>query len=195
MSSLLRKNIESKISGSLPNEAFDFFMGFAKSKTIAAKEILIHEGDRSTYLYFVEKGALCSYLIDSSGNAHVVQFAFEDHWITDMYSFYMNKPALYNVETLEPCRLLVFDSNGIKEACSKVHKLEHFFRVIVQNAYASLQYRIARNFSADAETRYLELIEQRPDIVQRVPQFLIASFLGVKPQSLSRIRKQIFERR
>jgi CRP-like cAMP-binding protein len=195
MSNLLRKNIESKIAEPLTDEEFDFFLSLAKPKFIPAKEILIHEGDRSTNLYFVDEGALYSYLIDTAGNAHVVQFAFEDYWITDMYSFYMNKPALYNVETLEACRLLVFEPEGIQTVSDRLHKLERFFRVLVQNAYAHMQYRIARNLSADAEARYLELVEQRPDIVQRVPQFLIASYLGVKPQSLSRIRKKISGRR
>ncbi len=192
---MLRHNIESKIGQKLSNEEFDFFQNLARPVNISAKKILIHEGDRCADLYFVEKGALYSYLIDQEGDAHVIQFAFEDYWISDMYSFYKNKPALYNVESLEDCQLLVFDQESIQIASDKLRRLDRFFRILAQNAYANAQYRIALNFSADAESRYIELIEKRPDILQRVPQYLIASYLGVKPQSLSRIRKKIAERR
>ena len=192
---MIRTNIESKIAQPLTDEEFTFFSQLLKTKTIVPKEILIHEGDRCTSLYFVEKGALYSYLTDDAGDAHVVQFALEDYWISDLYSFFSGKPALYTVEALEPCQLLVLDKTGFQTACDRLPKLDRFFRVLIQSAYVNAQYRIARTFSAEAEQRYCELVEKHPDIVQRVPQFLIASYLGVKPQSLSRIRKKIFERR
>lgn len=192
---LIRNNVESKIGKPLTEEEFDLFSGLLQPKTIAPKEILIHGGDRCSNLYFVEKGALYSYLTDNAGNTHVVQFALEDYWISDLYSFFSGKSALYTVEALEPCQLLVLDKTGFQTACDRLPKVERFFRILIQNAYVSAQYRIARAFSAEAEQRYCELVELNPDIVQRIPQFLIASYLGVKPQSLSRIRKKIFERR
>jgi CRP-like cAMP-binding protein len=192
---VIRTNIESKIGKPLTDEEFALFSGLLQPKTIAPKEMLIHEGNRCANLYFVEKGALYSYLTDNAGNAHVVQFALEDYWISDLYSFFSGKPALYTIEALEPCQLLVLDKTGFQTVCDSLPKVERFFRILIQNAYVSSQYRIARTFSAEAEQRYCELVELNPDIVQRVPQFLIASYLGVKPQSLSRIRKKIFERR
>lgn len=194
-SNLIRTNIQSKIGQPLSDEEFTFFTELLHVQTIAPKEILIHEGDRCTSLYFVQKGALCSYLADDKGDAHVVQFALEGYWISDLYSFFSGKPALFSVEALEACELLVLDKAGFQTACDRLHKFERFFRILIQNAYVNAQYRIARTFSAEAEQRYCDLVEQHPDIVQRVPQYLIASYLGVKPQSLSRIRKQIFERR
>lgn len=192
---MIRTNIESKVGQPLTDEEFHFFNGLLKHKSIGAKEILVHEGDHSTNLYYVESGALYSYLTDDEGNAHVVQFALEGYWISDLYSFFSGKPALYTVEALEPCQLLMLDKTSFQTACDSLPKFDRFFRVLIQNAYVSSQYRIARAFSAEAEERYCELVKNHPDIVQRVPQFLIASFLGVKPQSLSRIRKKIFERR
>ena len=192
---MIRKNIESKTGQPLTDIEFELFTGLTKPLTIAAKEILIQEGDRCTNLYFVEKGALYSYLTDDKGDAHVVQFALEDYWISDLYRFFSGKPALYTVEALEPCQLLVLSKEGFQTACDKLPKLDRFFRILIQAAYVNAQYRIARTFSAETEQRYCELVEKHPDIVQRIPQFLIASFLGVKPQSLSRIRKNIFERR
>lgn len=193
--SLLRNHFESKTGKPFTAEEFDYIASLVRLRSVGPKEVLIHAGDRCSKLYFVVNGALHSFLTDDVGNAHVIQLAFEGHWISDLYSFYMDKPALYTVETLEHCQLLVFEKTAIAEACDRLHKLEHFFRILVQNAYAAAQYRIARSFSADTEARYLELITKQPDIVQRVPQFLIASYLGVKPQSLSRIRKQMAERR
>lgn len=192
---MIRTSIESKIGQPLTDEEYAFFIGLTKPQTISAKEILIHEGDRCTNLYFVEKGALYSYLTDNNGDAHVVQFALEGYWISDLYSFFSDRPALYTVEALEACQLLSLDKVAFQKCCDHLNKMDRFFRILIQNAYVGAQYRIARTFSAEAEQRYCELVENQPDIVQRVPQFLIASYLGVKPQSLSRIRKQIFERR
>lgn len=192
---MIRDSIEKKIALRLTDEEFAFFSDLLRSKTVAKKEILISEGDRCPHIYFVEKGALCSFLTTDTGEAHVVQFALEGYWISDLYSFFSEKPALYTIEALEDCQLLALDKAGFQTACDRLPKVERFFRLLIQNAYVHAQYRIARTFSADAEQRYLELLEEQPDIVQRVPQFLIASYLGVKPQSLSRIRKQIFERR
>lgn len=192
---MIRDSIEKKIAQPLTDEEFAFFSGLLRSKTVAKKEILISEGDRCPHIYFVEKGALCSFLTTDTGEAHVVQFALEGYWISDLYSFFSEKPAIYTIEALEDCQLLALDKTGFQTACDRLPKVERFFRLLIQNAYVHAQYRIARTFSADAEQRYLELLEEQPDIVQRVPQFLIASYLGVKPQSLSRIRKQIFERR
>ncbi|MBI1224534.1 MAG: cyclic nucleotide-binding domain-containing protein [Bacteroidetes bacterium] len=192
---MIRQHIESKIGKALTDEEFDYFSSLLRNKSVAPKEVLIHAGDRCSKLYFVQKGALHSFLTDDVGNAHVVQLAFEGHWISDMYSFHMDQPALFTIETLEPCELIVFEKSAIAEACDRLHKIERFFRILAQNAYAAAQYRIARSYSADTESRYLELVDKNPDIVLRVPQFLIASYLGVKPQSLSRIRKQMAERR
>lgn len=192
---MIRQHIEAKIGKPLTDEEFDYFSSLLRHKSVGPKEVLIHAGDRCSKLYFVEKGSLHAFLTDDAGNAHVVQLAFEGHWISDMYSFHLDRPALFTIETLEHCELLVFEKTAIAEACDKLHKMERFFRILAQNAYAAAQYRIARSYSADTEARYLELIAKHTDIVQRVPQFLIASYLGVKPQSLSRIRKQMAERR
>lgn len=192
---MIRQNIEFKIGQALSDEEFGFFQSLLVPKTLRKKELLVREGEVVQHNYFVEKGALFSSLTDDAGEIHVIQFALEAYWISDLYSFLCGKPALYNVEALEDCQLLSIDKANFQLACDRLPKFERFFRILVQNAYIHAQYRIARTFSADAEQRYCELAERSPNIVQRVPQFLIASYLGIKPQSLSRIRKQIFEKR
>ncbi len=197
---MIRQHIEQKLGqpltdGEFADGEFDRFSQLLHPKRVAKKEMLIREGARCADLNFVEKGALFSSLIDASGDAHVVQFALEGYWISDSNSFWHGRPALFTVEALEECQLLALSREGFQAACDEMPKFERFFRLLAQNAYASAQWRIARMFSASAEERYRELVERHPDIVQRVPQFLVASFLGVRPQSLSRIRRQIFEKR
>lgn len=191
---MIRAAIEKKTGRQLSDEDLARFEGLLRRKSIRKKDILIQEGVLCPYLYFVETGALYSFLTAESGEAQVVQFALEGAWISDLYSFFSEKPALFTVEALEDCQLLVLDKSGFETAVDRIPNFERFFRILIQQAYVHAQYRIARAFSADAEQRYCELVERYPNIIQRVPQFLIASFLGIKPQSLSRIRKQIAER-
>jgi len=192
---MIRQSIESKINEPLSDEEYEWFRRQMRVKTIAKKAFLVQQGEHCNYHYFVEKGALYSFLTDPEGRIHVVQFALEGYWISDLYSFFSGNPALYSIEALEACTLLAMEKSSFEEACRRVPKFERFFRLLIQNAYVQAQYRIARTFSTDAEQRYLELVERYPNLVQRVPQYLVASYLGVKPQSLSRIRKHIFEKK
>jgi CRP-like cAMP-binding protein len=188
----IRSNIESKINMKLSDEEFQQFNAALKFVKIDKKQLLISEGKVCNYLYFVETGILHSYVVDAQGDMHTVQFGFEGHWISDLYSFLSGKPALFNVEALENTTAWAIQNTDFEKMCCQIHKFEHFFRKLLQNAYVQAQHRIAKVFSEDAEHRYLALIEKYPDLAQRVPQYLIASYLGIKPQSLSRIRQNIF---
>jgi CRP-like cAMP-binding protein len=189
----LKDSIEAKIR--LSDTEYAQFKAFFIKKTVKKKDLLVREGDISRNTFFIEKGAMCVYSIDNDGEMHVVQFGFEGYFIGDLYSFYTGKPALYSIEALEDCEILQIDYETQERAYEKIPKIERFFRLLVQNAYINAQLRIAKTFSDSAEDRYLTLIKRHPDILQRVPQYLVASYLGIKPQSLSRIRKQIFEKK
>ena len=102
---------------------------------------------------------------------------------------------MYSIETLEPTEALVVNKENFEKICQSSHMFEHFFRILIQNAFVALQYRLARTNSTDAEHRYLEFSQLHPEFVQRIPQYLIATYLGIKPQSLSRIRKELAERK
>jgi len=99
------------------------------------------------------------------------------------------------VEALETTRVLVLNKENFDKACAEMPIFERFFRILIQNAYISLQYRLAKTTSEEAENRYLDFSARHPDFIQRIPQYLIASYLGIKPQSLSRIRKELAERK
>ena len=108
-----------------------------------------------------------------------------------MFSFFSGKPAIFNIEAIEAATLYTMKYSDFEKACKEIPKFETFFRILVQNAYLSSLQRIAKNFTDDAEKRYLLLIKQQPDLQQRFPQYLVASYLGIKPQSLNRIRHNI----
>lgn len=190
MKSALRSNIEKTIGQLITDHDFEQFSKLVFEKTFDKKDILIEEGDLCHYIYFIEQGSCYSYITDDKGEKHAIQFALEGYWISDLYSFFSTRNAIYSIEVLEPTNVLALNKENFQKACDTLACLDRFFRILIQNAYVSIQYRLAKTNSEDAETRYIEFSKQHPDFVQRIPQYLIASYLGIKPQSLSRIRKE-----
>lgn len=191
MQNNIRTNIEQKINKPLPDSDFEKFNSWLVPMTINKKEQIISEGKPNAQLYFIQQGVLHLYVIDQEGETHTVQFGFEGYWLNDLYSFLSGKPAIFNLEALEETKILVLSKANFDRACDEIPCFERFFRILVQNAYVGSQYRIAKVFSEDAAQRYLDLIEKQPNLLQRVPQYLVASYLGIKPQSLSRIRQSL----
>lgn len=189
--SRIKDNIEQKLSQALTEHEYNTFISFLVPIKIEKKSQLVFEDKVCKYLYFVEQGVLHSYLTDDNGENHTIQFGFEGHWISDLYSFVSNTPATFNIEALEETEILAISKTNFEKALQDIPKFERFFRILIQNAYIQSQHRIAKNYSDDAEHRYLALIKQQPDLLQRVPQYLVASYLGIKPQSLSRIRQNL----
>ena len=163
---------------------------FLTPKKLRKRQYLLQEGDICKAIAFVEKGALREYSVDESGAEHIIQFATEGWYISDMYSFLTGTPSRLNVECLEDCELAQISKDTLEELYIKVPKLERFFRKLVQNAYIAVGQRLLSSMSRTAQERYLEFIEKYPHIEQRVPDRHIASFLGIAPESLSRIRRQ-----
>ncbi|QHT69202.1 Crp/Fnr family transcriptional regulator [Rhodocytophaga rosea] len=161
-----------------------------KLKHLKKKDFLLHQGEVSRFETFVNKGCLRAFHITNKGEEHIVQFAVEDWWIGDMYSFLTQTPAMYTIEALEDCELLQIDKNGLEELYLKLPKMERFFRIIIQNAFVASQKRIISSMSQTADERYLAFIEKYPAIEQRIPQYQVAAYLGITPEFLSRIRKK-----
>jgi CRP-like cAMP-binding protein len=160
-------------------------------KKIRKRQYLLNEGDVSQYTAFVEKGLLRSYTVDDKASEHIIQFALEGWWIADMYSFLTGEPASYNIDAIEDSELLLLTQRSMDEMLLKIPKMERFFRILQQNSLIALQRRLIGSMSFTAEEKYLKLLDNYPDIVQRVPQQYIASYLGITPETLSRIRKQV----
>ena len=190
----LRQNIESKLNAKCSPEQWAAIQRYFSSTTVKKKETLIHDGQYCDQLLFVESGLLYAYQITDYAEKQVVQIAYEDFWISDLYSFFSGQPAIFNIIALEPAKLFCISKVSFEQLCLDVPLLERFFRILFQNTYVSNQQRLLRNITTNATDRYRLLQEKHPDIPQRVPQYLLASFLGIKPQSLSRIRKQLHAR-
>jgi len=158
-------------------------------KKLKKKQFLLREGDICKQMAFVEKGALYSYSTDSKGNQHVIQFAFEGWWIADLLSYFTNDSSRLNIEALEDCSLLLLDRKNQDDLMKKVPAFETYCRILYQNAYIALQQRIESTIGLTAEEKYTKLIGHNTFILNRVPQHLVASYLGVTPETLSRIRK------
>ncbi|TDO20841.1 Crp/Fnr family transcriptional regulator [Pedobacter duraquae] len=158
---------------------------------IKKKHVLIERGEVSRYVYFVLNGSVRSYTLDQSGVEHVMQLAFEGHWITDLSSFITQNPGEMIVEAIEDTEVLLLAHHDLQLLFEEIPALEKFFRKLYERAYVSLQKRVTNRESVSAKERYLELIALQPHIAQRIPLIYIASYLGITPESLSRIRNSI----
>lgn len=154
-------------------------------------QYLLQQGDICKFSGFIISGCTKTFFIDDQGQEHVVMFSVEDWWASDMGSFISQKPAVFNVQCLENTEIIQLSYDGQAELLEEIPKLERFFRIIVERAFVSSQKRIMRNFSMNAKQRYLYFRDQYPQIEQRIPQYLIASYLGITKEFLSKIKKEL----
>lgn len=188
MPTYLFKSIVSKVPR-MEGE-FESIAHYFKFSTIGKKEKLVSEGHYSDKAFFIQKGLLFSYKTLDSGEIQVIRFAKENHWIGDLNSFLTGSKALFTVEALEPSELWSISRSAWENALKQSPAFETFFRILVQTAYANLLVQLSDIYSTDAQAKYIRLRDQNPDLLQRVPQYLIASYLGILPSSLSRIRNK-----
>lgn len=189
MSELLYQNITSKID--LPKNLFDEFLKLTNTTVLKRNDFFLLEGQQSNEMAFVLTGVLCSYAVDSGGEKHVAQFATKNNWISDLYSFLTNEPSKLTIQAIKDTEVVLLSKSNFEKACETILGFERFFRLLIQNGYIHSLQRISNLQSQTAEERYVKLISSDASIVQQVPQHLIASYLGIKPQSLSRIRKAL----
>lgn len=182
----LYRNISSKVL--ISKSEFELFADSFKARIINKKQKLVEEGEHNDKIYFIEKGLLFSYKPLDNGNIQVIQFAKEDYWISDLYSFISGSKALFTIEALEDCLVWELSKSDLAKICDESKVIENYYRENIQNAYVSILMRLSNAYSTDAEAKYNELRILQPDLLQRVPQYLIASYLGILPSSLSRIR-------
>lgn len=157
--------------------------------SISKKKELLRAGNVSQYVFFVEKGCLRSFTIDEKGGEQIYQIELEGHWIGDLYSFWSQKPSQLSIDAIEDTDVRMISHTRLEKLYREVPKLERFFRILFQNAYMAVMEQHKSSIRNLAQDRYRQLINTQPDLLQRVPLVYIASFLGITPESLSRIRR------
>ena len=177
---------------SAPLDVFaqDMVRSSFKITKLKRKEILLFKGDVSYHMRYVAKGCLRNYNIDENAREHVLQFGIEGWWINDLYSYLTETPATFFIQALEDSIVLQISKIELEKLFKEVPALERFYRIKFENAYVALQNRTIHGMSKPIEERYSEFRTTYPEIEQRVPQYMIASYLGITPESLSRVRNK-----
>jgi|SRR5665213_70332 len=193
MFELLLQSINEKIS--LTNEEFNFTKTLFIPKKLRKKQYLLQEGDVSKYTAFVEKGMLRTFTVDDKGNEPILQFSMEGWWAGDLYSFLTEEPSQYHIEAIEDCELLLITKPSWDMLLEKIPAFERYFRILIQNSLIATQRRLMGSMSETAEEKYTKLVNNFPSCLQRIPQHMIASYLGITRETLSRIRGQMASRK
>jgi CRP-like cAMP-binding protein len=162
-----------------------------KHRKVRKKQFLFQEGDICKYTSFVVSGCMRSYGIDKNGGEHVFQFAVENWWIGDMESFYRQTPSMMNVDALEDSEILMISKEDADYLYQRVPKYEHFSRLLLENAFIAHQQRIIQGICFSAAERYQYFCDKYPFLLQRLPQIQVASYLGITPEFLSKLRSQL----
>ncbi len=175
----------------IPDEEMSEFVGLFTEVPIKKKNFLICPHQRVVTEYYVLKGCLKAYYLDDSGEEHIIQFAVEDWWISDFEAFFSGQLSKLYVEAIEDSVTLAIDKEVLETVYARIPKFERFFRIKTTAAYVSARKRILATLEKSVSQRYLDFCVAYPDIEKRVANYQIANYLGIQPESLSRIRKQL----
>ncbi len=188
----LRTNLAHFVN--LTDEEFNLVTSKLVTRTLRKKEMLLSTGQVCHNAFFINQGCLrYFYLVD--GEEKTGQFFFEGDWYTDFASFISGKPSDESIQALEECSLLVLSRQNLLELFDHIPAFERFGRLAAERAVLGLKARNTALINESPEQRYLRLLKNRPKVVARLPQHYIASFLNIKPESLSRIRKRLADNR
>ena len=187
MSHILRNQIEEHTL--LSDEEFDYILSHFETKKLKKHQFLIQENETVEKTYFVINGCLKAYHIDSAGKEHILQFALQNWWITDFQAYFNQTKSTLFIDCIEESELLSITLEKAEKLCSEMHKMEHFFRKKSNSGYVALQQRILSMLNNNPKEQYDKLLFQNPILFQKVPKKLIASYLGVSRETLSRFNK------
>jgi CRP-like cAMP-binding protein len=188
VSHILRRHIEAITP--ISDQEFEYVLSHFSIKKLKKHQFLVQEGDHVAYDYFVVSGLLKAYYVNpDDGKEHIMQFAWEDWWITDYQAYFNQAAATLNIDCIEEVAVLCLSLQNRDKICSELHKIEHFFRRKSNAGYVALQRRILSLLTSPASERYEQLLKSYPSLFQRVPKAYIASYLGVSRETLSRLSR------
>ena len=179
--------------GSISDTEFALIDSLFVPAQLRAREFAQRAGNVATHAIFVAKGCLRSYAIDAHGREHIIQFAPETWWLADAASLATGSPSSFYIDAIEDSELLLVDPAAHERIVESVPGYAAAFRRGLQRHAAAKDERIVRTLAASAEERYLEFLKTYPSIATRVPQRMLASYLGVSPETVSRIRRKLSE--
>ncbi|GAA4886788.1 hypothetical protein GCM10023311_07800 [Flaviramulus aquimarinus] len=159
------------------------------SKTIQKKDYILREGQICKSNYFIINGLVRSFYIDDKGNEKITQFALENWWVTNMESFIKKNPSLSSIQALEKTEILIISKEELEKLYISIPKLERLFRIVTENMLIANQRKNDVYFQMNSKDRYTSLINHFPNFIQRVPQYMIASYLEITPEYLSELKK------
>jgi CRP-like cAMP-binding protein len=163
-----------------------------RHKKVRRNQFLVQPPDNAIYEHFVLSGCLVQYYLDDNGTQHTLIFAPEGWWTTDLPSFLMRQPSRYYVEALEDSEVLIISKEALDKLLIQVPSLNIYFRVLYQNAIMAQEERLLNVLSTKVDERYLRFLKKYPQLENRIPQYWIASYLGVTPEFFSRVKSKLY---
>jgi CRP-like cAMP-binding protein len=185
----LIQNIEEIVS--LKEEDILLIQDAFKPVQLKKKQFLLQKGESSNHMRFVAEGCLKLYRIDDTGKEHILQFGIKGWWVNDLYAYLTQKPATFFIQAITDSTVLQVHRDQLNKLYDKIHMMDRFFRIKTQNGYVALQERIINSMSQTADERYFEFISRYRNMEQQIPQYMIASYLGITPEHLSALRKNL----
>jgi len=167
-----------------------YYASLLKIKQVKKKQYIVQPDFVCTHRTYILKGAMRAYLIDANGQDHTVAFGIEDWWIADFNSYIFQQPATLFVEAMEDSTLIQISYENEQKLLETLPKFEKFYRILAQNGYANLQRRILSDISLNAADRYEHFLNKYPLVAARIPQYALASYLGISHELLSKIRNK-----
>lgn len=190
MYSQIRESIEQLVN--ISDDDFNLFISYLTPIKVKKRTKLLEQGGKPNSSYFVNIGLLYFYHLSADGEQHVVQITKENSWVGDISGYNNNPSSNFNIEALENSELLELNFLDFKEVCKKAPTFERYFRLLFQKAYYHILNRVVLTDVQSAEEKYFKIMKDDPGLILRTPQKVIASFIGIKPQSLSRIKKSAY---
>ena len=186
------ENLRKKIKSFTPidQDVLDFLLQFYQKRQVKKGEHLLREGQYIRHFFYLDQGCVCYYIL-KNGQEQVLEFFSDNDIFTDLYNYVEEKPSNCNLRAMEDCTIYAISKEDIEKSFQASHQLERFGRLLVQDEFIKLSRRVAHVTNLSNEERYLRFVKNRPKLIQIIPQYLVASYLGVTPVGLSKIRKRI----